>query len=371
MKKSYFLLFLFVFAIFLICPQEVEAKTRCKYHWIDPLHEGQTEDSSGNPITTEADFILETEDDDNKLTRVISPFTRKPAVFANGEGLKLNDDGTCPNISVYDQYTTLRFKIYKSKKSCQSAFFNLKDRCSDDLEGVVVSTDTSASDVTGSNIQYKLLESSDNSCKYQRINVDDNLTSNVTINKKNNKNVSGTCDMFLATSCSLEIDVKNDFYDSEDNFFCPTYIYAYREAYGKDANSYIVNIIDTGGDSDEDRSNYNDDATRQWEELGNQVTLDDFNNSVDCDDIFGQEEGELGWLLNLILGYIRVIGPILVVLLSAIDFIKAVVGTDEKAMKEAQSKLVIRLICAVGLFLVPTLVQVLLSFINQTACSLS
>lgn len=243
----FFLLWLFVFAIFLICPQEVEAKTRCKYHWIDPLHEGQTEDSSGNPITTEADFILETEDDDNKLTRVISPFTRKPAVFANGEGLKLNDDGTCPNISVYDQYTTLRFKIYKSKKSCQSSFFNLNDRCSDDLEGVVVSTDTSASDVTGSNIQYKLLESSDNSCKYQRINVDDNLTSNVTINKKNNKNVGGTCDMFLATSCSLEIDVKNDFYDSEDNFFCPTYIYAYREVYGRDANSYVVNIIDTGG----------------------------------------------------------------------------------------------------------------------------
>ena len=97
---NFFCLVLFI--IFLICPNEVEAKTRCKYHWIDPLHEGQTEDSIGNPITTEADFILETEDDDNKLTRVISPFTKKPAVFANGEGLKLNDDGTCPNISVYD-----------------------------------------------------------------------------------------------------------------------------------------------------------------------------------------------------------------------------------------------------------------------------
>ena len=107
------------------------------------------------------------------------------------------------------------------------------------------------------------------------------------------------------------------------------------------------------------------------EELGDALTIEDFNDlTIGCDDIFGQEEGELGWLLNLILGYIRVIGPILVVLLSAIDFIKAIVGTDEKAMKEAQSKLVIRLICAVALFLVPTLVQVLLSFINQTVCSL-
>ena len=108
----------------------------------------------------------------------------------------------------------------------------------------------------------------------------------------------------------------------------------------------------------------------EWEELGDAVTTEDFNKPVDCDDIFGQEEGELGWLLNLILGYIRVIGPILVVLLSAIDFIRAILGTDEKAMKEAQSKLVIRLICAVALFLVPTLVQVLLSFINQTVCAL-
>ena len=264
----------------------------------------------------------------------------------------------------------MRFKIYKSKKSCQSSFFNLKDRCSDDLEGVVVSTDTSASDVTGSNIQYKLLESSDSSCKYQRINVDDNITSNVTINKKNNNNVGGSCDMFLATSCSLEIDVKNDFYDSDNQFFCPTYLYAYREVYGKDANSYIVNIIDTGSDSDEDRSNYNDDATKEWEELGEQATLGGLGQHISCDDIFGQEKGELGWLLNLILGYIRVIGPILVILLSAIDFIKVILGTDENAMKEAQSKLIVRLVCAVALFLVPTLVQLLMSFINQTVCTL-
>ena len=39
-------------------------------------------------------------------------------------------------------------------------------------------------------------------------------------------------------------------------------------------------------------------------------------------------------------------------------------------MKEAQSKLVIRLVAAIGLFLVPTLVQLLLSFINATTCAI-
>ena len=106
-----------------------------------------------------------------------------------------------------------------------------------------------------------------------------------------------------------------------------------------------------------------------WEQLGEEVDINDFNNTVECPDIINMEEGKLGWLLNTILNYIRIIGPVLVVLLSAIDFIKAVVGFDEKAMKEAQNKLIIRLVAAVCLFLVPTLVQLLLSFINASTCS--
>ena len=97
----------------------------------------------------------------------------------------------------------------------------------------------------------------------------------------------------------------------------------------------------------------------------------DFNKKIECEDIFDtQTPGALGWMLVTILNYIKVIGPILVVLLSAIDFVKAVFSSDDKAIKEAQSKLIIRLIAAIALFLVPTLLQVLLSFINQTTCML-
>ena len=108
-----------------------------------------------------------------------------------------------------------------------------------------------------------------------------------------------------------------------------------------------------------------------WDELGQDLSDENFNSlDLECPDIINMEEGRLGWLLNTILNYIRIIGPVLVVLLSAIDFIKAVIGTDEKAMKEAQSKLIIRLVAAIALFLVPTLVQLLLSFINATTCTL-
>ena len=93
-------------------------------------------------------------------------------------------------------------------------------------------------------------------------------------------------------------------------------------------------------------------------------------STVDCPTIFSEEPGSVGDILRTILGYIRVIGPILVVLLSAIDFIKAIFGFDEKAMSNAYHKLIIRLIAAVALFLIPTLIDVMLDFINATTCTL-
>lgn len=133
-------------------------------------------------------------------------------------------------------------------------------------------------------------------------------------------------------------------------------------------------IIQTAEPSIEENGSYTPDELeekKEWEELGDNLTSDSFNKKIECSDIIDiNDKGSVGWLLYILLNYIKIIGPILVVLLSAIDFIKAVVGTDEKAMKEAQSKLVIRLVAALCLFLVPTLVQLLLSFINQTACTL-
>ena len=75
-------------------------------------------------------------------------------------------------------------------------------------------------------------------------------------------------------------------------------------------------------------------------------------------------EGSFGWLLQKLLNYIKIAGPILVVLLSALDFIKAIASSEEDAFKKAQSRLVIRLVAALALFLVPTFVELLLGLIN-------
>ena len=98
----------------------------------------------------------------------------------------------------------------------------------------------------------------------------------------------------------------------------------------------------------------------------NNATLDGLNQKYDnCSQLIDTKtEGSFGWLLQKLLNYIKIAGPILVVLLSALDFIKAIASSEEDAFKKAQSRLVIRLVAALALFLVPTFVELLLGLIN-------
>lgn len=103
----------------------------------------------------------------------------------------------------------------------------------------------------------------------------------------------------------------------------------------------------------------------------------DFSDDVqDCNSLLGstQDEESVAWLLQQILNYVKILGPILVVILSSLDFAKAIVASDDDNMKKAEKKLVIRLILAVALFLIPTLVSVLLNIFGITTdqiCALS
>lgn len=135
----------------------------------------------------------------------------------------------------------------------------------------------------------------------------------------------------------------------------------------EEANEQL-NIIN-GIDEDEALDNIQSAIT---ELITNNSTDQYWNKEITCKDIFDFDtEGSVGWILQTILNYIKVLGPIAVVLLSALDFINAILSSDEKAMKEAQSKLIIRLIAAVALFLIPTLVELLMNLINTASCSIS
>ena len=363
MKKKLLLSFIILFCI-MIMPMGVEAKTECEY---------VLDKKDFIPVT----FLLETENNSKKLTKVTlfaeTSVDLGDPKFANGKGLDLNSDGSCPDIVVYDQRIMGGYKIYKTMTTCKDGFWTADDRCYE-LSGTFRDSSSSESNQTGAGSQYKasLSNSSGNSCTYEHSyeynNNGDSVTNSITINSSSNNTVSGSCDIYLANSCRLVVDVPNRFYNN-NTFTCPAYIYVRAEASGRDGTNYTYTIYDTGDENDEDRSHteFPDD---EWEQLSEDLSKEDFDHNIVCDDIINMEEGHVGWLINTILNYIKIIGPVLVVLLSAIDFIKAVVGFDEKAMKEAQSKLVIRLVAALCLFLVPTLVQLLLSFINATTCTL-
>ena len=356
--------------VFLV-PNGVEAATQCKYSWTSKLI---GTDSNGATMTGE--FILSTGDDEKRLTVATSPITSRPAEFANKNGIALNSNGSCPSISIYVKNTSGSFKIYKNKTNCINGALTIDSRCSSDLKGTKLSGNTSNSNANNSGIQFELSSSSNSECKYTRKIVNsatnDTLSArNITIKKKSNNKVSGNCTTAGGGSCTLSVDVPNKFYNN-NTFTCPKYIYTRSKAVGKEGVNFNTTVYDTGGETDNNKSTTNENGevvdsngNSNNKTFNNNATLDGLNQKYDnCSQLIDMSEGKFGWLLQKILNYIKIAGPILVVLLSAVDFIKAMASSDENVFKKAQSRLTIRLIAALALFLVPSLVQLLLGLIN-------
>ena len=82
-----------------------------------------------------------------------------------------------------------------------------------------------------------------------------------------------------------------------------------------------------------------------------------------CNGIFTEEALEL---IDEVLGYFRILAPAVLVLMIAVDFFTATMGMEppggrDEAMRKAISKVSKRVIAAILLFLIPTIVKVLLS----------
>ena len=101
---------------------------------------------------------------------------------------------------------------------------------------------------------------------------------------------------------------------------------------------------------------------------GNNVT-DNYNKNQNCSGLLGDpnDEDSVAWLLQTILNYLRVLGPILVVVLSSVDFAKVIVNGDDEKFSKAKKTLFRRLIIVALLFLVPTIVSVLLNLFGITS----
>lgn len=105
-KTNVYFIVLFLIAFVFLMPDDVFAVTQCKYSWTSKLIGTNTD---GTTVT--GDFILSTGDNEKRLTNATSPFSTRPAKFANKNGIALNSDGSCPSISIYVQNTSGNFKI--------------------------------------------------------------------------------------------------------------------------------------------------------------------------------------------------------------------------------------------------------------------
>lgn len=79
------------------------------------------------------------------------------------------------------------------------------------------------------------------------------------------------------------------------------------------------------------------------------------------------DPNSVAWLLDKIFGYIKVIGPFLVIILSGIDYCKIIITGDDDARKKSNSRLATRLILIVLLFLLPDLIMVIMNMIGMTS----
>ena len=117
-----------------------------------------------------------------------------------------------------------------------------------------------------------------------------------------------------------------------------------------------------------------DDVINHYDEVqARKEQTSSMGQEIGCENLFTMEEGSVGWILQRILNYIKIFGPILVILLSAIDFIKAIMSSDEKLMQSVQSKFIIRLIATIALFLIPFIVQLILNIflgISNPTCGI-
>ena len=82
----------------------------------------------------------------------------------------------------------------------------------------------------------------------------------------------------------------------------------------------------------------------------------EINSGSDCSGIFGEA---VTADINLALKYIKYIGPVLVVVLGMLDFIKAVASGDNDSFNKAWKRLLTRLIVAILLFFVVDLIKFL------------
>jgi len=86
------------------------------------------------------------------------------------------------------------------------------------------------------------------------------------------------------------------------------------------------------------------------------------DKEITCADLI---DADMRDLIDKILTYVRILIPILALALGMVDFATAVLGNKEEDMKKAQARFIKRIIIAIAIFLVPSIIKLLLDLANE------
>ncbi len=204
-----------------------------------------------------------------------------------------------------------------------------------------------------------------------------------------NNQISGTQNLLLL-------------YNYKMNEVCPSNIYLYvYDVYG-DGSYYTVNMVSSPNDL-ENTSDYQgyvtytrgepvkDNYDRAEDNITSDGNIQHPNGSVtagdgstlkeefgNADDVsYNNVEGmnfcsedSVKMTLNII-GYVvfslKMIVPLLLIIMGSLDFSKALISSDDKAIKDALGKLIRRIIAGIIVFFIPTILNYAFSLINEVS----
>ena len=151
---------------------------------------------------------------------------------------------------------------------------------------------------------------------------------------------------------------------------CPSYIYNYFGTKSKFGGSiyHYYKWLPTKDDSYELKDNLL--TTSKWFKL--ELKTDCKNGNTEepiiepkpttCEGLISDNLREL---INKAMTYIRIAVPILLIGLIIVDFATAIFAESDDKMKKAQSKVIKRIIIAIVIFFVPTLINLLFNIVND------
>lgn len=86
-------------------------------------------------------------------------------------------------------------------------------------------------------------------------------------------------------------------------------------------------------------------------------------NFVSCGDL-EDIPAALPVFIKNIINIVKIAVPVILIIMGMLDFAKAVISNDEKGMKESQNKFIKRIIAAIAIFLIVSIVQFIFKIIN-------